>query len=100
MSDQDRISPNNIHTISIRQVMKIKKISIRELEIDPIPEILQTKIARTLLKTVKRITDEIQGVKGLSYNELYEETMNFVIMDYHFFMLIFLNYHQFRVSIM
>ena len=57
MSDQDRISPNNINTISIRQVMKIKKISIRELEIDPIQEILQTKIARTLWQTVKRITD-------------------------------------------
>ena len=57
MSDQDRISPNNINTISIRQVMKIKKISIRELEIDPIPEILKTKIARTLWQTVKRITD-------------------------------------------
>ena len=57
MSDPDRISPNNINTISIRQVMKIKKISIRELEIDPVPEILQTKIARTLWQTVKRITD-------------------------------------------
>ena len=57
MSDPDRISPNIINTISIRQVMKIKKISIRELEIDPIPEILQTKIARTLWQTVKRITD-------------------------------------------
>ena len=57
MSDPDRISPNNVNTISIRQVMKIKKISIRELEIDPIPEILQTKIARTLWQTVKRITD-------------------------------------------
>ena len=57
MSDPDRISPNNINTISIRQVMKIKKILIRELEIGPIPEILQTKIARTLWQTVKRITD-------------------------------------------
>ena len=28
MSDQDRISPYNINTISSRQVMRLKKISI------------------------------------------------------------------------
>ena len=36
MSDQDRISPYNINTISSRQVMRIKKISIRGLLVDPI----------------------------------------------------------------
>ena len=30
MSDQDRTSPNNINTISRRQVMRIKKISFGE----------------------------------------------------------------------
>ena len=34
ISDQDRISPYNINTISSRQVMRIKKISIGELLID------------------------------------------------------------------
>ena len=37
MSDQGRISPYNINTISSRQVMRIKKILIRRLLVDPIP---------------------------------------------------------------
>ena len=37
MSDQDRISPYNINTISSRQVMRIKKILIRESLFDPTP---------------------------------------------------------------
>ena len=36
MSDQDRISPYNINTISSRQVMRGKKISIRGFLFDPI----------------------------------------------------------------
>ena len=35
-SDQDKISPYYIDTISCRQVMRIKEISIMELLIDPI----------------------------------------------------------------
>ena len=65
MSDQDIISPYNINTISSRQVMRIKKILIRGLLIDPIP-ILQTNITRTIWQTVRRITNEILGVKGLT----------------------------------
>ena len=65
MSDQDIISPYNINTISSRQVMRIKKILIRELLIDPIP-ILQTNITRTIWQTVKRITNEILGVERLT----------------------------------
>ena len=37
MSDQDRISPYDINTISSRQVMRIEKISVKVLLIDPIP---------------------------------------------------------------
>ena len=37
MSDQDRISPYNIKTISSRLVMRIKKLSTRVLLIDQIP---------------------------------------------------------------
>ena len=37
MSDQDRISPYNINTISGGQVMRKRKISIRGLLVDPIP---------------------------------------------------------------
>ena len=40
MSDQDRISPYNINTISSRQVMGFEKISARGggLLVDPIPD--------------------------------------------------------------
>ena len=64
MSDQDRISPHNINTISIRQVMRIKKnISLR------IFELIQYQISRSsnlsnLWQTVKRITNEILDSKG------------------------------------
>ena len=37
MSDQDRISPHSISTISSRQVMRIKKNFNRGLAADPIP---------------------------------------------------------------
>ena len=41
VGDQDRISPYNINTISSRQVMGLKKISVRGrgrgLLVDPIP---------------------------------------------------------------
>ena len=36
MSDQDRISPYKINKISSRQVIRIKKIVIRGLLVDPI----------------------------------------------------------------
>ena len=65
MSDQDIISPYNINTISSKQVMRIKKILIRGLLIDPIP-ILQTNITRTIWQTVKRITNEILVVERLT----------------------------------
>ena len=37
MSDQERISPYNNNTKSRRQVMRTKKVSIRGLLADPIP---------------------------------------------------------------
>ena len=37
MSDQDRISSYSINTISTRKVMRIKKILISGLLVDPIP---------------------------------------------------------------
>ena len=37
MSDQDRISPYNINTISSRRVMGMKKISTGGSLLDPIP---------------------------------------------------------------
>ena len=40
MSDQDRISPCNINTISSIQVMRTKKILVKGLLVDPIPNSL------------------------------------------------------------
>ena len=66
MSDQDRISPYNINTVSIRQVIRIEKnISLSDYELIQY-QILQTNNTRTVWQTVKRITNEILGVKGLT----------------------------------
>ena len=66
MNDQDRISPYNINTKSRRQVMRIKKkYQLGDYELIQY-QILQTDITRTVWQTVRRITNEILGVKGLS----------------------------------
>ena len=64
MSDQDRISPYNINTISSRQVMR-KKNQLEDYKLIQY-QILQTNITRTVWQTVRRITNEILGAKGLS----------------------------------
>ena len=70
MSDQDRISPNNINIISSRLVMRIKKIyQLGDYELIQY-QILQTNITRTVWETVRRVTDEILGVKGLRFSSL------------------------------
>ena len=65
MGDQDRISPYNICTISSRQVMRLRKMSARGLHLIQY-QIPQTNVTRTEWQTVRRITDEILGVNGLS----------------------------------
>ena len=64
MSDQERISPYNINAISTRQVMKIKKSYLGDYRLIQY-QILQTNIRRTIWQTVRRINNEILGVKGL-----------------------------------
>ena len=49
MSDQDRISPHKIYTISSRQVMRIKKISIRGFQ-----ELYNSKGLAIVYRLVKR----------------------------------------------
>ena len=66
MSDQDRISPYNINTISSRQVIRGKKISIRGFLFDPISS---SNTRRIVWQAVRRITNEILGVKGLKMFE-------------------------------
>ena len=65
MSDQDRISPYNINTISTRQVMRIhikKNISFRIFWLIQY-QILRTSIMRIAWQTVRSITNEIIGIK-------------------------------------
>ena len=70
MSDQDRISPYNIKTISSRQVMSKEKSYLGDCELIQ-HQILQTNIRRTIWQTVRRITNEILGVEGLKLRHLY-----------------------------
>ena len=61
MSDQDRISPNNIKHTKDKNKEKCQWGDYKLIQY----QILQTSITRTLWQTVKRITNEILGVKGL-----------------------------------
>ena len=71
MSDQDIIYPYIIDTKSI-QGMRIKK-NINNLEDCWLiqNQILQTQIIRIVWQTVRRITNEILGVKGLRRVQLF-----------------------------
>ena len=74
MGDQDRISPYNINTISSRQVMRIKKsLSLENYKLIQY-QIPQTNMTRTEWEIVRRITNEILGVKGLKRRADAEET--------------------------
>ena len=62
MSDQDKISPYNINTISSRQGMELKKNN-NFIQY----QFLQTSIIRVAWQTVRRIAYVILQVKELSY---------------------------------
>ena len=63
MSDQDRISPYNINTISIRQVMRMKKNTSLRIFWFIQYQILRNSIVRIVWQTVRRIFNEILSVK-------------------------------------
>ena len=66
MSDQDRIFPHNISTLSIRLLKSIiKKYQVGDYKLIQ-HKILRTKIMRITWQTVHRITNEILGKKGLN----------------------------------
>ena len=66
MGDQDRISPYNINTESSRQMRRIKKkTQLGEFKLIRY-QILQIEIISILWQTVRRITNENLGVKGLT----------------------------------
>ena len=66
-SDQDRISPYVINTIASRQVLRIKKNINRRL---------WSSIMRTVWQTVRRIKNEILGVKRLNKSKKKKEQKN------------------------
>ena len=61
MSDQDRISPYNIKQTSDENEEKYQLGDFKLIQY----QILQTHITRTVWEIVRRITNEILGVKGL-----------------------------------
>ena len=65
MSDQDRISPHNILTISDIIDENIEKDNLGDYLLIQY-QILQSNIIRIVWQTVERVTDEILGVKGLN----------------------------------
>ena len=66
VSDQERISPYEIKTVESRQEMRMKKLSIMDYLLIQY-QILQTYIIGIVWQTVRRITNEILGVKGLTH---------------------------------
>ena len=62
MSDQDKISPYNINTISSRQEMELEENN-NFIQY----QILQTSIIRIVWQTVRRIAYVILQLKELSY---------------------------------
>ena len=66
MSDQKRISPYNIKTISSRQVMRIKKMSIKGLFVFPIPNSPNWHNKNCMTDSEEK-TNEILGGKGLMH---------------------------------
>ena len=65
MRDQDRISLYNINTITGRQAMRKRKYQLDGYLLIQY-QILRTNIARIILQIVRRINNEMLGVKGLS----------------------------------
>ena len=65
MSDQDRISLYSINTITGRQAMR-KKIYQLDGYLLIQYQLLRTNVARIILQIVRRISNEMLGVKGLS----------------------------------
>ena len=61
MSDQDRISPYNINQTSDNDMEKYQLGDYKLIQY----QILQINNTRTVWQTVRRITNEILGVKGL-----------------------------------
>ena len=61
MSDQDRISPYNINQTSDNDREKYQLGDYKLIQY----QILQINNTRTVWQTVRRITNEILGVKGL-----------------------------------
>ena len=67
MRDQDRISPYNINTMSIRQVLRTQKnVCLKIFQLIQY-QILRISITGLVWQTVRRIIDEILDMKGLEH---------------------------------
>ena len=64
MSDQDRISPYNIKQTNDENKEKYQIGNYKLIK----NKILQTNITRTVWQTVRKVTEEILGVKGGIYH--------------------------------
>ena len=64
MSDQDRISPYNIKQTNDENKEKYQIENYKLIK----NQILQTNITRTVWQTVRKVTEEILGVKGGIYH--------------------------------
>ena len=78
MSDSDITSPSNMDTTTHPRDEKIKKVSVNEWDYYLIQhQILQTHIIGNVWQTVRRITNEISILKGLSNTsyDVYSESI-------------------------
>lgn len=65
ISDKEIISPYNITATSRRQLMRIKKISVRDYQLSKY-HILRSNITRIVQQTVSKISKQISGKKRVN----------------------------------
>lgn len=63
-SDQEVNSPYNINTLTNRQVVRVRKISIRKYHLIK-NQFLKDNFVRNVRLTVRKITFKILGIRGL-----------------------------------
>ena len=71
-SGQDRISPFNIYKISSGQVIRMKKMKIRRVLVDPM-QILRTYIWRVVIKDVNQWMTQTNSEKKNSECSRYQD---------------------------
>ena len=78
---QDRISPFNINTTSIRQVMRIKK-KFEDFVVDPVSNSESSHHKNCMTDRSKGITNEIlsiEGLRGVGFQASNKKYINFLL---------------------